>query len=241
MAGGGSPATGAWYAACSGPAKDEPVDPRRWLIAALVLSCAACAPSLPTTEEANEALDLLRTYGPWAWLAAIVLICADLVLPVPQATIIAALGVLYGTAIGGVVGAVGQIAAGALGYGLMWTSARHLVRRLVGVEALARMQRLFDQSGAWAIVLTRSLPYSVPEALVCLAGIAAMPVAQFFGALALGSIPTAFVYAGIGSLWADRPLLVLLVSWALPIALLPVVLLALRSPASRHSGANAAE
>ena len=137
--------------------------------------------------------------------SAIGLICADLALPVPQATVIAALGVLYGTVIGGTVGAIGQIAAGALGYGLMWTSARHLVKRLVGDDSLARMQRLFDRSGAWAIVLTRSLPYSVPEALVCLAGIAGMPVPKFLGALALGSIPTAFVFAGIGEVWAARP------------------------------------
>jgi uncharacterized membrane protein YdjX (TVP38/TMEM64 family) len=199
-----------------------------FLVAVLALSSVACAPRMPTADETNEALQLLRGYGPWAWLAAIGLICADLALPVPQATVIAALGVLYGTAIGGTIGAVGQLAAGTLGYGLMWTSARHLVRRLVGDDSLARMQRLFDRSGAWAIVLTRSLPYSVPEALVCLAGIAGMPVMKFLGALALGSIPTAFAYAGIGAVWADRPLVVLAISWVLPIVTLPVVLYVLR-------------
>ena len=35
---------------------------------------------------------------------------------------------------------------------------------------------LFDQGGAWAIILTRSLPYSVPEAVVFLAGLAHMPL-----------------------------------------------------------------
>jgi hypothetical protein len=44
----------------------------------------------------------------------------------------------------------------------------------------------------------------------------------------LGSIPTAFVYAGVGAVWADRPLFVLLVSWVLPIATLPLVLYLLR-------------
>ena len=194
------------------------------LVGLFVLPLAACAPHMPTAEETDAALELLRDSGPWAWLAAIGLICADLALPVPQATVIAALGLLYGTAVGGTVGAVGQIAAGALGYGLMWTSARHLVRRLVGEDAFARMRAVFERGGAWAIVLTRSLPYSVPEALVCLAGIAGMPAGRFFAALALGSIPTAFVYAGIGAVWADRPLLVLLLSWVLPIATLPVVL-----------------
>jgi uncharacterized membrane protein YdjX (TVP38/TMEM64 family) len=204
------------------------MEPRLFLVVLLALPFVACAPRMPTAEETSEALQWLRGYGPWAWLAAIGFICADLALPVPQATIIAALGVIYGTAIGGTVGAIGQIVAGALGYGLMWTSARHLVKRLVGDDSLARMQRLFDRGGAWAIVLTRSLPYSVPEALVCLAGIAEMPLPKFLVALALGSIPTAFVYAGIGAIWAEQPLVVLLASWVLPIASLPVVLYVLR-------------
>ena len=201
---------------------------RLFLLAVVALQMVACTPHLPTAGETSAALELLRGYGPWAWVAAIGLICADLALPVPQATVIAALGVLYGTAIGGTVGAIGQIAAGGLAYGLMWTSARHLVRRVVGRDALARMQRLFDRGGAWAIVLTRSLPYSVPEALVCLAGIAEMPPGKFLAALAVGSIPTAFVYAAIGAVWAEQPVIVLLISWGLPILSLPVVLYVLR-------------
>jgi uncharacterized membrane protein YdjX (TVP38/TMEM64 family) len=203
----------------------------RWRAAALFIGfalCAGCAPHLPTAEETDEFLNLLREYGPWAWLIAIGLICADLALPVPQATVIAALGVLYGTTIGAVVGTIGQIAAGLLGYALMWTSARHAVRRLVGDSSLAKMRGVFDRSGTWAIVLSRSLPYSIPEALVFLAGIAAMPLGKFLTALILGSVPTAFVYAGIGALWADQPLLVLFVSWVVPLLCTPLVLYLLR-------------
>ena len=46
--------------------------------------------------------------------------------------------------------------------------------------------------------------------------------------MVLGSVPTAFVFAGIGAAWADQPLLALAVSYVLPIALLPVVLQAMR-------------
>jgi hypothetical protein len=44
----------------------------------------------------------------------------------------------------------------------------------------------------------------------------------------LGSVPTAFVFAGIGAGWPDRPLLALTVSYVLPIVLLPVVLQVMR-------------
>jgi uncharacterized membrane protein YdjX (TVP38/TMEM64 family) len=86
------------------------------------------------------------------------------------------------------------------------------------------MEKLFADGGAWAIVLTRSLPYSVPEAVVFLAGLAGMPIKKFIAALTVGSVPTAFAFAAIGAAWADQPVLVLVVSYVLPILLLPIVL-----------------
>jgi len=83
---------------------------------------------------------------------------------------------------------------------------------------------LFDQGGAWALVLTRSLPYSVPEAMVFLAGLAGMPMRKFTAALTIGSVPTAFAFAAIGAGWADQPILALAVSYVLPILLLPIAL-----------------
>ena len=42
----------------------------------------------------------LRKYESWAWALGIALIWADLVLPVPQTAVIAALGIIYGTLLG---------------------------------------------------------------------------------------------------------------------------------------------
>jgi uncharacterized membrane protein YdjX (TVP38/TMEM64 family) len=187
-------------------------------------SCAR----LPTPQEANDAVVMLREYEGWAWAVSIVLIWADIVLPIPQTAVIAALGVVYGTLLGGLVGSLGLITGGLLGYGLMFTSARRLVLRLTRRSSLRRMEDVFERNGAWAIVLTRSFHYSIPEAVVFLAGLAAMPVRKFAVALGLGSVPTAFVFSGIGAGWADRPIVALTVSYVLPILLLPVVLYLLR-------------
>jgi uncharacterized membrane protein YdjX (TVP38/TMEM64 family) len=192
-----------------------------------VLPLVACG-DLPTADEANQAVLTLREYGSWAWAAGIVLMWADLFLPVPQTTIISAFGIIYGLAAGAVLGTVGLVTGGLLGYGLMRTSARPLILRLTGEDALARMRTFFDQAGAWAIVLTRGLPYSVPELLVLLAGLAHMPLRTFAGAMLLGSAPTGVVYAAIGAGWADRPVLALVASYVLPIATLPLVLWVLR-------------
>jgi hypothetical protein len=49
---------------------------------------------------------------------------ADVVLPIPQTAVIAALGIIYGTLLGGSLGSVGRITSGLLGYGLMLISAQ---------------------------------------------------------------------------------------------------------------------
>jgi uncharacterized membrane protein YdjX (TVP38/TMEM64 family) len=175
---------------------------------------------------------MLQTYDAWAWAVGIALIWADLVLPVPQTVVVAALGIIYGTVLGAVLGSVGLITGGLLGYVLMLTSARRMAKHFVGPQALNTMEGLFERAGAWAIVVTRSLPYSVPEAMVLLAGLAGMPLGKFAAALAVGSVPTAFAFAAIGAGWADRPVLALAVSYGLPILLLPVALYLMRRRAS---------
>ena len=201
------------------------------IIGALAILLVSCA-RIPTDQDANDAVSMLRDYGSWAWAVGIALIWADLVLPVPQTAVIAALGIIYGTVVGGLLGSAALISSGILGYALMRTSARRFVDHLVGARFRNKTESLFDRSGAWAIVLTRSLPYSVPEAIVFLAGLAGMPMGKFTMALTLGSVPTAFAFAAIGAGWADQPVLVLIVSYFLPVLLLPVVLYVMRPRAS---------
>lgn len=205
-------------------------------IGVMSLVLASCA-RIPTPQDANDAVSMLRDYDSWAWAVGIALIWADLVLPIPQTAVIAALGIIYGTVPGGLLGSVGLIGGGVLGYALMRTSARRFAHRLVGRPsahkmALHKMESLFDRAGAWAIVLTRSLPYSIPEAIVFLAGLAGMPMGKFAMALTVGSVPTAFAFAAIGAGWADQPILALTVGYVLPMVLLPIALYLMRRRAS---------
>ena len=193
------------------------------VIAVCSLVLGSCA-TAPTPDVADDAVRALRAYGTWAWAVGIGLIWADLALPIPQTAVIAALGIVYGTLLGGVLGSLGLITGGLLGYGLMLTSARRLAQRFVGPRSLDKMERVFERGGAWAIVLTRSLPYSVPEAMVLLAGLARMPMRKFAAALTIGSVPAAFAFAAIGDGWAHQPIAALTVSHVLSILLLPIAL-----------------
>jgi uncharacterized membrane protein YdjX (TVP38/TMEM64 family) len=193
----------------------------------MALALASCA-TIPTSQDANNAVFMLQKYDAWAWALGIVLIWADLLLPIPQTAVIAAFGILYGTLLGGLLASVGLISSGLLGYMIMRTSARRFMQGFVGPRSLHKMEGFFNRGGAWAIVLTRSLPYSIPEVMVFLAGLAGMPLRKFTAALTVGSVPTAFAFSAIGAGWADQPILALLVSYVLPVLLLPIALYLMR-------------
>ena len=201
------------------------------VVVILAVAQTSCA-TVPTPQDANDVVLVLREYDDWAWALGIALIWADVVLPVPQTVVIAALGVVYGAVLGSLLGCVGLITGGLLGYVAMLTSARRMVKRSVGPQSLHRVEGMFDRAGAWAIVFTRSLPYSVPEATVFVAGLAGMPLGRFTAALAVGSVPAGIVFAAIGAGWADQPILALGVSYVLPILLLPVALYLMRQRSS---------
>jgi uncharacterized membrane protein YdjX (TVP38/TMEM64 family) len=179
---------------------------------------------LATLDDAEASTDLLSHLDTWAWAVGILLILADLVLPVPQASVITTLGAIYGIALGTLIGTVGLILNGVAGYLLMSTPVRRLIERALKGRSREAITALSDRAGPWGIALSRSLPYSIPEAMVCLAGLTRMPVKTFLVSLASGSISTALLYAGIGADWARDPLLALAISYLLPIASLAAVL-----------------
>ena len=69
------------------------------VIGVLALVLGSCA-RIPTSLQASEALLALRGYGSWAWAVGIALVWADVLLPIPQTAVIAALGIIYGTWLG---------------------------------------------------------------------------------------------------------------------------------------------
>ena len=66
---------------------------------------------------AEAARGWLAEYGMrWGWLAAMGLLVADLILPVPATGVMSALGYVYGTWWGGLAGAAGSFLSGVGAY-----------------------------------------------------------------------------------------------------------------------------
>lgn len=181
-------------------------------------------PFLIWGQEFEAALSLegvrawLETYGAWAWLAGIMLLVADIVLPIPGTVVMSALGWKYGWLLGGCIAATGSILSGATAFFLCRWCGRSAARWIAGEEGLRKGERLFEQRGGWLVALSRWTPV-LPEAVACLAGLCGMKRRVFLPALACGSLPLGFAFAAIGHMGHESPGLALALSALLPAAL----------------------
>ena len=165
------------------------------------------------TQEGSIAW--LNRYGALSWIAAIVLLLTDLVLPVPGTLVMAALGYIYGPFIGGLISALGSFMAGSLGYWLCRLIGERAALGLLGKKDFERGKKLSGNIGGWIVVLSRWLPV-FPEVIACMAGLTRMPPTYFHAALLCGSLPLGFTYAYIGYTGINYPALAIGLSAGVP-------------------------
>lgn len=177
-----------------------------------------------TIFSPEGSIQWLRTYGRWAWAAGIVLLMADILLPLPATLIMSALGLIYGTFAGGLISAAGSFLAGSFGYWICYSMGENAALRLLGKKDFERGKKLSDKVGGWVVVLSRWLPV-FPEVIACIAGLVRMSPGKFHIALLCGSIPMGFTYAFIGYTGNSNPILAILLSAGVP----PLIWLAIRS------------
>ncbi|MGI9490751.1 MAG: TVP38/TMEM64 family protein [Geminicoccaceae bacterium] len=203
---------------------------KRLLALFLFLALLVVIPFLIWGDGIEHALTTLspdewtHRFGAWAWVAGVLLLTADLILPIPATAVMTALGILYGPLLGGLLAASGSFLAGSIGYMLCRTFGRPAAARILGEKDLQQGERIFARFGGWLVVFSRWLPV-FPEVIACMAGLARMPSKAFFAALACGSIPFGFAFATLGHAGVDRPLLAIGLSALIP----PIIWVAVQS------------
>lgn len=165
---------------------------------------------------------LFTEMKPFAWLIATALLTLDLLLPLPATAIIAALGAVYGTLLGGFSATLAILASGVCGYWL----ANKLINKypaLLGTkEEIDKFSESFDKWGPLLIILSRFTPI-LPEVTVILAGAGKMNFKRFFTALSLSAFSTAFAFALLGDLLSSRPFILMVISLSIPVFLWLVI------------------
>ncbi len=165
--------------------------------------------------SAEGSIAWLNTYGQWAWAIAILLLIADLFLPLPATLIMSALGYIYGPIVGGLISAAGSFISGSLGYWLCRMLGEKTAIWVLGQKEYDRGKKIAAGIGGWVVALSRWLPV-FPEVVACMAGLTQMPARLFYLALACGSLPLGFIYAIIGNSGIDHPALAIGLSAGLP-------------------------
>lgn len=160
-------------------------------------------------------IDWMNQFGNWAWAAGILLLLADLFLPIPGTVVMSALGYLYGPIVGGLIASVGSFLSGGFAYGLCRLTGRNGAKWLLGEKDLLRGERIFSNVGGWIVAISRWLPV-FPEVVSCMAGLSSMPIWPFLIALACGSLPLGFTFAYIGFAGIENPVLAIGLSAGLP-------------------------
>lgn len=168
-------------------------------------------------------INWLSRYGGWAWAVAVMLLMADLLLPLPATIIIAALGYIYGPIAGGLISVAGSFMAGSLGYWLCRLLGEPMAIKLLGRRDYLRGKNLSGRVGGWVVALSRWLPV-FPEVISCMAGLTRMRAGYFHAALFSGSLPFGFIYAYVGHTGVEDPWLAIVLSAALP----PIIWFAVR-------------
>lgn len=181
-----------------------------------------------------QAVARLRSFGPWAWAVGLGLIIADLMLPIPATAVMAALGIIYGPAVGGALSGLASFLAGTIAYGATRAIGPRAALALAGERDLRRTQVFFRRAGGYAVALSRPLPL-LPEVITSLAGLSRMKARVFFASLALGSAATGFAFAAIGHAGADHPVLAIALGSLLPFAAWPMVRRALQRSESAQA------
>jgi uncharacterized membrane protein YdjX (TVP38/TMEM64 family) len=155
------------------------------------------------TDEkyAQAELEKLHASENGQYLAAAVivgLLAIDLLLPVPSSIVMSVSGMMFGAALGTLIGFAGSMLAAGLGFYACRWGGRRAFQKLIGSDDITAIDAWFQDYGVYAIVLSRPVPM-MTEILSCLAGLTDIPARTFFLASALGHLPVCLIYAWFGS------------------------------------------
>lgn len=136
--------------------------------------------------------------APFIAAAGVLLLAADVVLPVPSTVVAAGLGAVLGALWGIFATAVGLTIGCAIGYGLGRFLGHDFAERELGAADFGYLARLLDRYGLPFLMVCRPVPV-LAEASVIAAGVLGMPARPVIIVTALANLGFAAVYAGLGA------------------------------------------
>lgn len=126
----------------------------------------------------------------------VVLLCADMLLPLPSTVVLIGLGAAFGPWVGGALGLVGLLMGNLLGF-YLGQMFRPFAKRWVGQSGFQKGQAFLHRWGPWGLLLSRPVP-ALAELVIMVAGLGGMRLRQVWLPVLLGLLPTVIVFAWLG-------------------------------------------
>ena len=142
---------------------------------------------------------LLEALGPWAYVAAPVVMAAVAILPVPAEAPAMLNGMIFGPVAGAVVTWVGAMTGALISFELSRALGRPFAERVLRPSALEKADRTVMSTGWWGMLVARFVPLIAFTALNWGAGLTPVPRWRFFWTTALGIIPGVVVFTASGT------------------------------------------
>ncbi|MFC3879703.1 TVP38/TMEM64 family protein [Algoriphagus namhaensis] len=174
---------------------------RFWLLIFLMASMIlvffglAMALDLPYLGDDDSIQDLSR---PLALSLGVILLAADVLLPVPSSLIMITNGALFGVILGAALSLLGATLSILIGW-LLGKASDRWTRKLLGEEGLQQGQHFLKKWGNLAIIVSRPIPV-LAETMTIVCGSLGYPMWKTLTYGVLGLIPTCLFYAYTGDL-----------------------------------------
>lgn len=125
------------------------------------------------------------------------LLVADVLLPVPSSLLMVGNGALLGVAPGAAASLVSSTLSALLAFWLGRRGAPWLMRR-ISMQERRQADRFFERWGAMAVLMSRPVPI-LAETVGVLAGTTRIGWSRYAGAVLIGNLPPAVLYAFAGA------------------------------------------
>jgi uncharacterized membrane protein YdjX (TVP38/TMEM64 family) len=142
---------------------------------------------------------VLADAGSGTAVLIVLLLAADLVLPVPSSLVMIMSGAAFGVVGGSALALVGSVGGEWLGFELVRRYGRRAASRLVSDDELAHLEAVFARHGVAAVFVTRALPILM-ETVSVVAGLSGMSRRSFLLASVAGTAPVVVAYTWAGAM-----------------------------------------
>lgn len=168
----------------------------------------------------------------------ILLLVADILLPVPASIVMVASGVLFGGFWGGVISLIGSLAGTILNFQLSRKLGQRKVRTWMKEKEYNNLSLVMHKFGAYVVIFTRIVPLLM-ESVSAMAGLSKMKLNKFILMNVIGFLPITFLYSFTGAIYKDQPqniLIVLTLGFFVPLIFWFIFLKVTKKPKEKSAG-----